>query len=169
MATEVLVLMGSASDLEQMRAAVEVLDSLGVRREVHVTSAHRTPERTRELLRRAEAAGCRVILCGAGMAAHLAGVVAAHTRLPVLGVPLEGGILDGLDALLATVQMPPGVPVATFGVGAAGARNAAFFAARIVAAHRPEVARALEAAWSRAQERVAQGEARVLRALEDGS
>lgn len=167
MAIDVMVLMGSASDLEQMRPAVEVLDSLGVEWEVHVTSAHRTPERTRTLVRRAETSGCRAILCGAGMAAHLAGVVAAHTRLPVLGVPLEGGMLDGLDALMATVQMPPGVPVATFGVGRAGARNAAFFAARIVAAYRPDVAQALEAAWRAAQEKVADGESRVQRSFGD--
>ncbi len=154
MASEVTILMGSISDREQMAPAMAVLDGLGVSWEAYVTSAHRTPERTETIVREAEAGGCRVFLCGAGMAAHLAGAVAARTRLPVLGVPLKGGMLDGLDALLSTVQMPPGVPVATFGVGRAGARNAAFFAARIVAAHRPEVREAVERSWRAAAEKV---------------
>jgi 5-(carboxyamino)imidazole ribonucleotide mutase len=141
---EVLILMGSASDWKHLRGAVEVLDGLGVSFEVHVSSAHRTPERTVDLVRSAEAGGCRVFLCAAGMAAHLAGVVAAHTVRPVLGVPLPGGVLDGVDALLSTVQMPGGIPVATFAVGSAGARNAAFFAAQIIAGERPEVGAALE-------------------------
>jgi len=129
---DVAVLMGSASDWPVVRPAVEVLRSLGLRFEVHVSSAHRTPERTAELVRRAEGAGARVFICAAGMAAHLAGVVAALTTRPVLGVPLPGGVLDGVDALLSTVQMPPGIPVATFAVGSAGARNAAYFAGQIV-------------------------------------
>jgi 5-(carboxyamino)imidazole ribonucleotide mutase len=119
---------------------------LGLEYRVHVTSAHRTPDRTVELVRAAEQDGCQAFICAAGMAAHLAGVVAAHTLVPVLGVPLPGGVLDGVDALLSTVQMPGGVPVATFAVGSAGARNAAFFAAHIVAARRPEVMDALRAA-----------------------
>lgn len=143
---EVMILMGSASDWKHLRSAVDVLRELGLQAEVHVSSAHRTPERTVALVRQAEADGCRVFLCAAGMAAHLAGVVAAHTIRPVLGVPLPGGVMDGLDALLSTVQMPAGVPVATFAVGTAGARNAAFFAAQIVAADRPEIAEALRAA-----------------------
>ncbi len=163
MGIDVMVFMGSASDQDQMRPALEVLSSLQVAWEVHVTSAHRTPERTSELVRSAEEAGARAVLCGAGMAAHLAGVVAAQTRIPVLGVPLKGGMLDGLDALMSTVQMPPGVPVATFGVGSAGARNAAYFAARIVAQHRPEVAQALDAAWRAAQEKVLEGDREVRR------
>jgi 5-(carboxyamino)imidazole ribonucleotide mutase len=141
--SEVLVLMGSASDWKHLRGAVEVLEDLGVRSEVHVSSAHRTPDRTVGLVRSAEAGGCRVFICAAGMAAHLAGVVAAHTLRPVLGVPLPGGVLDGVDALLSTVQMPGGIPVATFAVGSAGARNAAFFAAQIIAGERPEVGEAL--------------------------
>jgi 5-(carboxyamino)imidazole ribonucleotide mutase len=108
-----------------------------------VSSAHRTPERTLELVRRAEDDGCRAFICAAGMAAHLAGVVAAHTTRPVLGVPLPGGVLDGVDALLSTVQMPGGIPVATFAVGPAGAKNAAVFAAQIIAGHRPDVAEAV--------------------------
>ncbi len=140
---EVLILMGSASDWKHLQGAVEVLRSLGVGFEVHVSSAHRTPERTIDLVRRAEMGGCRVVICGAGMAAHLAGVVAAHTVMPVLGVPLPGGVLDGVDALLSTVQMPGGVPVATFAVGSAGARNAAHFAVQVLAGERPELRAAL--------------------------
>jgi 5-(carboxyamino)imidazole ribonucleotide mutase len=141
---DVLILMGSASDWKHLRGAVEVLEELGVSFEAHVASAHRTPERTVSLVRAAEAGGCRVFICAAGMAAHLAGAVAAHTLRPVLGVPLPGGVLDGIDALLSTVQMPGGIPVATFAVGSAGARNAAFFAAQIIAGERPEVCAALE-------------------------
>lgn len=161
MSVDVVVLMGSASDLPTMREATRALDRLGLTWRAHVTSAHRTPERTVELVRRAEADGARVLICGAGMAAHLAGVVAAHTLLPVLGVPLPGGVLDGMDALLATVQMPGGIPVATFGVGKAGARNAAFFAARLVARERPEVRAALEAARASDRQAVEEADADV--------
>jgi 5-(carboxyamino)imidazole ribonucleotide mutase len=162
----VTVFMGSASDWKHMRAAVEVLEQLGLEHRVHVTSAHRTPERTVELIRSAENDGCRAFICGAGMAAHLAGVVAAHTVRPVLGVPLPGGLMDGLDALLATVQMPGGIPVATFAVGKAGARNAAFFAAQVVAGERPEVADALAAARSAGADAVRAGEREILAELE---
>lgn len=151
---DVVVLMGSASDWKHLRPAVEVLERLGLRFRVHVTSAHRTPDRTVELVRAAEGDGCQAFICAAGMAAHLAGVVAAHTLVPVLGVPLPGGVLDGVDALLSTVQMPGGVPVATFAVGSAGARNAAFFAGQIVAAARPEVLKALRAARATGAENV---------------
>lgn len=152
---DVLMLMGSASDWKHLRPAAELLGQLGVRAEVRVSSAHRTPERTIRLVREAEAAGCRAFICAAGMAAHLAGVVAAHTLRPVLGVPLPGGVLDGVDALLSTVQMPAGIPVATFAVGGAGAKNAAVFAAQIVAQERSAVAEALA-------EHRRQGEAKVL-------
>jgi 5-(carboxyamino)imidazole ribonucleotide mutase len=152
---EVLILMGSSSDWTHLRGAVDVLEGLGVSFEVHVSSAHRTPDRTVELVRSAEAGGCRVFICAAGMAAHLAGVVAAHTVLPVLGVPLPGGVLDGVDALLSTVQMPGGIPVATFAVGSAGARNAAFFAAQVVAGERPELRAALQDARRVGGEKVA--------------
>lgn len=162
---EVVILMGSASDWKHMDPATEVLDRLAVSYRVHVSSAHRTPERTVELVRRAEADGCSVFVCAAGMAAHLAGVVAAHTLRPVLGVPLPGGVLDGVDALLSTVQMPPGVPVATFAVGPAGARNAAFFAAQVVAAGRPEVATRLEAARRDGADAVERGDREVNAAL----
>jgi 5-(carboxyamino)imidazole ribonucleotide mutase len=143
---DVLMLMGSASDWKYLQGAVRVMDDLGLSSRVKVSSAHRTPERTRDLVRQAEADGCRVFICAAGMAAHLAGVVAGHTIRPVLGVPLPGGVLDGVDALLSTVQMPGGIPVATFAVGSAGAKNAAYFAAQIVAAQRSDVAEALGAA-----------------------
>ena len=166
---EVLVIMGSGSDWKHLRPAAEILTELGIDFEVHVASAHRTPERTVELVRRADADGCRVFVCAAGMAAHLAGVVAAHTLKPVLGVPLGGGILDGVDALLSTVQMPGGVPVATFAVGSAGARNAAFFAARILAADRPEVAEALAGRRADDADKVAAADAEVRAELESSS
>ncbi len=152
---QVLVLMGSASDWKHLRGAAELLHDLGVGFEVHVSSAHRTPERTVELVRAADSDGCRVFICAAGMAAHLAGVVAAHTVRPVLGVPLPGGVLDGVDALLSTVQMPGGIPVATFAVGPAGARNAAFFAAQILASEFPELRQALKDARRRDCEKIA--------------
>lgn len=129
----VLLLMGSANDWEIMHETSIELDRLGVTWEAHVTSAHRTLDRTIELVRQAEAGGTKVFICGAGLAAHLAGVVAGCTVRPVIGVPLPGGVADGLDALLSTVQMPGGVPVATVAVGKAGARNAAVLAAQILA------------------------------------
>jgi len=142
--SEVVILMGSASDWKHLQDAVELLRDLDVSFQVRVSSAHRTPQRTVDLVREAEAAGSKVFICAAGMAAHLAGAVAAQTVRPVLGVPLPGGVLDGLDALLSTVQMPAGIPVATFAVGSAGARNAALFAAEIVGVERADVKTALE-------------------------
>ncbi len=129
---KVLILMGSDSDWEAMSEAKKALDEIGISCEVHVSSAHRTPERTGRLAREATGRGIEVIICGAGAAAHLAGVVAAETELPVLGVPLATTDLRGLDALLATAQMPGGVPVGTLGIGKAGARNAGLLAARIL-------------------------------------
>src|SRR5262245_38802751 len=129
----VAIIMGSPSDWEVMRAAEEMLDELGISSDARVISAHRTPSRLTRFLAAAEEDGIEVVIAGAGMAAHLAGVTAAHTLLPVLGVPLPGSELRGLDALLATVQMPGGVPVATFAIGKAGAKNAALFAAAILA------------------------------------
>ena len=163
---DVLLLMGSASDWKHLEGAVRVLDELGLRYRVRVSSAHRTPERTVDLVRAAEADGCRAFICAAGMAAHLAGAVAAHTLRPVLGVPLPGGVLDGVDALLSTVQMPGGIPVATFAVGSAGAKNAAYFAAQIVAAERPEIARALAAARTAGADGVASADRTVRASLE---
>jgi 5-(carboxyamino)imidazole ribonucleotide mutase len=167
-APDVVILMGSGSDWKHLEGAVEVLRRLGVSYRAHVTSAHRTPERTVELVRAAESEGCQVFICAAGMAAHLAGVVAAHTLRPVLGVPLPGGVLDGVDALLATVQMPAGIPVATFAVGSAGARNAAFFAAAIVAAGRPSVADALAAARRDGRDKVAEADREIAAASAAG-
>lgn len=137
MNAKVMILMGSASDAETMRGVSAQLEALAVSWEAHVASAHRTPGRVRDLVAAAEAGGVQVFVCGAGMAAHLAGVVAAHTVRPVIGVPLAGGVADGLDALLATVQMPGGVPVATVAVGKAGAKNAAVLAAQILALQDP--------------------------------
>jgi 5-(carboxyamino)imidazole ribonucleotide mutase len=131
---KVLILMGSDSDWPMMKNAAEVLAQFGVGCEAHVSSAHRTPARTAKLAREARDNGFSAIICGAGAAAHLAGVVAAETTLPVLGVPLAATSLAGLDALLATVQMPAGVSVATFAVGEAGARNAALFAVQMLGA-----------------------------------
>ena len=127
------IIMGSQSDWSVMRTAEETLESLGIASDVRIISAHRTPERLTAFVRDAEASGMEAIIAGAGCAAHLAGVTAAHTVIPVLGVPLEGSPLNGLDALLATVQMPGGIPVATFAIGKAGAKNAALFAAAILA------------------------------------
>ena len=140
MEARVLVLMGSDSDWEVMSETKKALEEMGVGCEVHVSSAHRTPERTGRLAREAAGRGLRVIVCGAGAAAHLAGVVAAESELPVLGVPLAASDLKGLDALLSTAQMPAGVPVGTLAIGKAGARNAGLLAARIVARVDPAVA-----------------------------
>ncbi|GAB4295919.1 MAG: 5-(carboxyamino)imidazole ribonucleotide mutase [Myxococcota bacterium] len=129
----ILILMGSDSDWEAMKEATAVLDDFGVKARVHISSAHRTPERTAEIVKSAEENGIKVIIAGAGMAAHLAGVVAAHTTLPVIGVPLDASPLGGLDALLSTVQMPPGIPVATVAIGKPGAKNAAHLALQILA------------------------------------
>jgi 5-(carboxyamino)imidazole ribonucleotide mutase len=125
--------MGSASDYGVMRAAEETLVELGIPCDVRVISAHRTPKRLADFLDGAEARGLEVVICGAGGAAHLAGVTAAHTLLPVLGVPIESSPLSGLDALLATVQMPGGIPVGTLAIGKGGAKNAALLAAAILA------------------------------------
>jgi 5-(carboxyamino)imidazole ribonucleotide mutase len=128
----VAIIMGSKSDWETMRHAVETLDDLGVRNEARVLSAHRTPDATADFARKAADRGLRVIIAGAGGAAHLAGVIAAHTWLPVLGVPIQSK-LNGLDSLLSTAQMPGGIPVGTLAIGEAGAKNAALLAAAILA------------------------------------
>ena len=133
----VAILTGSPSDLPVVLKGREVLDGLDIPNDVRVLSAHRTPRETAEYIGAAEKEGVEVFIACAGMAAHLAGAVAAHTMRPVIGVPIASGALQGFDALLATVQMPPGVPVATVGVD--GAKNAAFLAARIVALTHPEV------------------------------
>jgi 5-(carboxyamino)imidazole ribonucleotide mutase len=137
------VIIGSDSDYDVMKETLAVLDELGIEREFKVASAHRTPDAVREFAEGAEDRGVEVVIAGAGMAAHLAGVVAAHTTLPVIAVPLAGGAFDGLDALLSSVQMPGGVPVAVVAVGEAGAINAAVLAAEILALKYPEVKDAL--------------------------
>ena len=134
----VAVLMGSKSDWDTMRAAAETLEKFGVPYESHVMSAHRTPALASEFASNADARGIEVIIAAAGGAAHLAGVMAAHTTLPVLGVPMTS-VLNGLDSLLSTVQMPGGIPVGTFAIGKAGAMNAALFAIAILANSRPEL------------------------------
>jgi 5-(carboxyamino)imidazole ribonucleotide mutase len=141
----VAILMGSKGDWSVMQHARQTLDSFGIGCDCRVLSAHRTPEETAAFVRKAEAEGVEVIIAAAGMAAHLAGAVAANTTLPVLGVPLAGGLMDGLDALLATVQMPRGIPVATLAVGKHGAINAAILAVEILANKRPELRERLKA------------------------
>ena len=138
------IIMGSKSDWETMRHASETLVQFGISHECRIVSAHRTPGWMAEYASAAAGRGLEVLLAGAGGAAHLPGMTAAHTTLPVLGVPVESAALKGLDSLLSTVQMPSGVPVATFAIGKAGATNAALFAVSILAAKRPELARRLE-------------------------
>ena len=130
---QVSILMGSDSDLDVMNQAARVLDDFDIPYEISITSAHRSPEWTRRYLRQAESKGVEVIIAGAGGAAHLAGTIAAHSRLPVIGVPIDSSSLRGLDSLLSTVQMPSGVPVATMAIGKAGAKNAGIFATQILA------------------------------------
>ena len=129
---QVLIMMGSDSDAPVMQAAVDALKEFGISSEMTVASAHRSPARVMRLVDEAPGRGVKVFIVGAGAAAHLGGVVAAHTILPVIGVPIDSSALKGLDALLATVQMPPGVPVATMAIGKAGATNAAILAAQIL-------------------------------------
>lgn len=136
------ILMGSESDLPVMEKGAQVLTELGVPWEMDISSAHRLPEKTAEYARTARERGLEVLICGAGMAAHLAGVVASHTTLPVIGVPLKSGALSGVDALYSTVQMPPGIPVATVAVD--GGKNAAYLACSILSIKRPELAEKLE-------------------------
>lgn len=139
---KVAIIMGSTSDLDVVRGAVETIREFGVPFEVHVLSAHRTPSQTMSFAQNARSEGFGVIIAAAGMAAHLAGAIAANTTLPVIGLPLQAKVLDGMDALLATVQMPPGVPVATVGINAA--RNAALLAVQILAVSDDALARKLE-------------------------
>ena len=138
------VMMGSTSDGDVMRGCITILRELGIPYEVKVISAHRTPELTRDYALSARGRGIHVLIAGAGWAAHLAGALAAHTTLPVIGVPIDSSPLKGFDALLSTVQMPPGIPVATMAVGSGGAKNAAVLAAQILALKFPAVADRLE-------------------------
>ena len=144
MKTKVLILMGSDSDLNVMESTAKTLDELNIPYHMTVSSAHRTPERTLRLVKKAEKDSVQIIIAGAGAAAHLAGVIASHTTLPVIGVPIDSSPLEGIDALYSTVQMPPGIPVATMAVGKSGAKNAAIFAAQILALRDPSMASALK-------------------------
>lgn len=141
----VAILMGSESDWPVMQAAADTLRSLEIDHEVRITSAHRTPQATAEYVADAVARECAVFICGAGMAAHLAGAVAAHTVRPVIGVPIDSGPLSGFDALLSTAQMPGGIPVATVAVGKAGAKNAGYLAAQMLSLADPAIVERLDA------------------------
>ncbi|MGH8248297.1 MAG: 5-(carboxyamino)imidazole ribonucleotide mutase [Gammaproteobacteria bacterium] len=136
--------MGSDSDLPVVQAGIDVLDRFGIRREVKVVSAHRTAEATHEYVRDAEARGCLVFIAAAGLAAHLAGTIAGLTTRPVIGIPIDAGPLAGFDALLSTVQMPGGIPVACMAIGKTGARNAGYLAAQIMSLSHPEIAARLQ-------------------------
>jgi 5-(carboxyamino)imidazole ribonucleotide mutase len=150
------IIMGSQSDWQTMQHAAATLDRLGIDHEARIVSAHRTPERLYRYARSARERGLRVIIAGAGGAAHLPGMAAALTPLPVLGVPIESRVLKGVDSLLSIVQMPAGIPVATFAIGEAGAVNAALFAAAIIALSETAAAASLDG-WRQAQtERVAE-------------
>ncbi len=141
----VAVLMGSDSDLPVMEATIAVLRQLDIPFEAKITSAHRTPAVTHDYVNSADQRGCAVFIAAAGMAAHLAGALAAHSNLPVLGIPVDAGPLKGQDALLSTAMMPPGIPVGTLGIGSSGAKNAALLAARILALSDPDLRQRLRA------------------------
>ena len=158
---QVLILMGSDSDAAIMKNAADVLRELGVTCEMTVASAHRSPARVQRLLAEAPERGVQVFIVGAGAAAHLAGMVAGHTARPVIGVPIDSSPLLGLDALLSTVQMPPGVPVATVAVGKAGATNAGVLAAQMLALGDPALAQRLEAYKAKLAEKVEQAAERL--------
>jgi len=166
--SQVAILMGSDSDWETMSIAAKRLEALGVACEVHVLSAHRTPRRTAAYAAGAAGRGIKVFICGAGGAAHLAGAVAAQTTLPVIGVPLDASTLQGLDALLATVQMPKGVPVATVAVGAAGAENAAILAAQILALSDAKLAGTLAAFKKELEQKAVAADSRLQKAWTSG-
>ncbi|HPX60797.1 MAG TPA: 5-(carboxyamino)imidazole ribonucleotide mutase [Deltaproteobacteria bacterium] len=140
---QVLIVMGSDSDLPIMQEAGNVLEQFGIAYEIRISSAHRAPAKTAELASKAAERGIKIIIAGAGVAAHLAGVVASKTILPVIGVPTPGGALNGVDALYATVQMPAGIPVATMAVGKAGAKNAGLFAVQVLSLNEPRLAQAM--------------------------
>jgi len=154
--TFVAVLMGSDSDLPVMQSTLDVLQLFGIKTEVKITSAHRTPERTHAYIKDADTRGCAVFIAAAGLAAHLAGTVAGLTLKPVIGVPMDGGPLNGMDALLSTVQMPGGVPVGCVAIGKAGAKNAGYLAAQILAINDPGLAEKLRADRAAAAEAIAE-------------
>ncbi|NUN48940.1 MAG: 5-(carboxyamino)imidazole ribonucleotide mutase [Candidatus Brocadiae bacterium] len=158
---QVAIIMGSDSDLDVMKKGAETLAEFRIAHEIRVLSAHRTPVALESFLKDAETRGCRIFICGAGMAAHLAGAVSARTTRPVIGVPLQGGILDGLDSLLSTVQMPPGMPVATVAVG--GARNAAILAVQMLALEDADLRKALEQQREKTAAKLAARDAEIAR------
>jgi phosphoribosylaminoimidazole carboxylase PurE protein len=158
---EVLVLFGSASDMHVGAEIVKLFDHFKIDYEMHIASAHRTPEKAVALVKKAERSGAKAIIAGAGMSAHLAGVVASVTLLPVIGIPVDGGPLNGLDALLSTVNMPGGAPVATVSMGKAGGVNAALLAARIIALSRDDVAAALAAHKQKQADDVEEADMRI--------
>ena len=155
------IVMGSDSDWPIVKTATAVLDDFGILYEVRVISAHRTPDAAAEYARTAERRGLSLLLSAAGGAAHLGGVLAAHTTLPVIGIPIKGGALNGIDSLLATIQMPAGIPVATVTLGSAGPVNAAVFAAQVLALGRPALARKMKAYKRGLKRKVTRGDERV--------
>lgn len=161
----VAILMGSDSDLPTMQATFEVLKSFGIRYEVRIHSAHRTPAATHDYVKDAEQRGCQVFICAAGLAAHLAGAVSAITVRPVIGVPMGGGPLQGQDALLSTVQMPAGIPVATVAIGKTGAQNAGYLAAQIMAVSDAALAQKLRDERQANAEKILRRNAEVQREL----
>jgi phosphoribosylamine--glycine ligase len=169
MKIDVQILMGSDSDADVMSAAGEVLTEFGLTWEMTVASAHRSPDRVRRLIEEAPFRGVQVFIVGAGAAAHLAGVVAAHTTKPVIGVPIDSSALKGLDALLSTVQMPPGVPVATVAIGKPGATNAGVLAAQMIALGRPDLARRLDEYKKKLADKVEAAAARLAGSEPSGS
>ncbi len=158
---KVAVLMGSDSDWPLLEETVKTLHGFGITADVRVMSAHRTPDQAAKFARNARKQGIRVIIAAAGSAAHLAGVVAAHTTLPVIGIPVKGGALDGLDALLSTLQMPAGIPVATVALGKSGAINAAILAAQILAVADPAMQTKMDRHKKTLADKVKKGNARV--------
>ena len=165
MAVDVGIVLGSASDWPEVEPAALLLKEWGIPFEVVVASAHRAPEKVQAYAREAAGRGLKVIIAAAGMAAHLAGVLAAETTLPVIGVPMPGSHLNGLDSLLSTVQMPPGVPVATMAIGKAGAKNAAIFAAQILALSDPRLQEVLARHKEELERKVAQQAEQIPRGI----
>jgi len=163
------IVMGSDSDWPILQSAVETLKSFSIPCEVRVISAHRTPDTAAEYARTASRRGLKIIMSAAGGAAHLGGVLAAHTTLPVIGIPIKGGALNGIDSLLATLQMPSGIPVPTVTLGSAGPVNAAIFAAQILALSDPAMARRVSAHKKSLTKKVEKGDARVQSELEKGA
>ena len=164
-AAEVAIIMGSDSDWEFLKDGAKTLQAFGVLFDVHVMSAHRTPDAAARFAKSASGKGLQVILAAAGGAAHLAGVIAGHTILPVIGIPVKGGALNGMDALLSMVQMPAGIPVATVTLGSAGPVNAALLAIQILALSRPDLARRLVKHKQDMKHKVTRGHVRVQKAL----